>query len=407
MLLMKKDEAVADITIVQGSIIKVNQVFKEDLLPVGVEADKLDTWWKNNAIPTERDSIRLGLECIGVESQEELKTIGRGLSLLNQYWIKEEDEQLTWKDVNYWENQFSEEIGIALFNHKPVHSPLNAISCSPDNGINGVLKKRWRIIEGEYYLQKGGTGLNKEEVFNEILASNIMSRANIPNAEYELYLDNGEASCISKCFTNENTELIPLVQIIDIVPRRAYPQMTELEHLYDVLEYFHVPDYQRYLNDVLCVDYILAGTDRHYNNLALLFDTGTQTYTFSPVYDSGNCLWNGIMTRAIDVLDDEITARPVCNKSTFGTWNKQKSFITDYIPLKYEDLMGALEEYREMALKYSEMSQERIDLIVNGVLQRTCSLQKYLLSKKVAIEKPYLLPESVLMNMKRKDIGRR
>ncbi len=406
MLLMKKDDIVADIHIVYGNIINVNKVFKADLLPIGVAAEKLNEWWKNNAIPTERDSIRLGLECIGIESQEELKTIGRGVSLLNQYWIKEERESITWCEVNYWENRFSEEVGMALFNHKPVSSPLNEIGRSPDNGVNGILKKRWIVLDGGYYMQKSGTGLNKEEVFNEVLASELMTKANIPNAGYALYLENGEASCISRCFTDENTELIPLVQIMESVPRREYPAMSELEHLYEVLEFYHVPDYKKYLNDVFCMDYILAGTDRHYNNLALLFDTRNQTFSFSPVYDSGNCLWNGTPTRAINVLDDEIMARPVCNKNTFETWGKQKRYITDYIPLKYEDLVKGLKSYSEMALKYSEMSRERIRLIANGVLLRAHSLQKYLLSKNAVIEESCLIPESALQQSRWQERGR-
>lgn len=400
MLLMKKDDIVADINIAYGNIISINEVFKADLLPMGVEAGNLNVWWKNNAIPIERDSIRLGLECIGVKSQEELKTIGRGLSLLNQYWIKEAGESVTWHEVNYWENPFSEEVGMALFHHKPISSPLNIVGCSPDNGLNGVLKKRWIILEDGYYIQKSGTGLNKEEVFNEILASELMTRAGILNAEYSLYMDNGEASCISKCFTDKAVELIPLAQIIESVPRRVYPAISELEHLYDVLEFYHVPDYKKYLNDVLCMDYILAGTDRHYNNLALLFDTKSRTFAFSPVYDSGNCLWNGTPTRGIDVLDDGIMARPICNKNTFGTWKQQKEYISDYIPLKYADLAEGLKSYTDMALKYSEMSRERIDLIARGVLLRAYNLQKYLLSKNVAIEESCLIPEAVLQQNK-------
>ncbi len=396
MLLMKKDDIVADINIAYGNIIGVNKVFRADLLPVGVAPEGLNEWWKNNAIPTDRDSIRLGLACIGVDSQEELKVIGRGLSLLNQYWIKEAEEEITWQEVNYWENRFSEEVGAALFNHKPVFSPLNEIGRSPDNGINGALKKRWIVLDGEYYMQKSGTGLNKEEVFNEILASDLMTKADIRNAGYSFYLDNGEVSCISRCFTDENTEMVPLMQIIESVPGREYPAMSELEHLYSVLEFYQVPDYRKYLNDVLCMDYILAGTDRHYNNLALLFDTRSQTFSFSPVYDSGNCLWNGTATRFINVLDDGLMARPVCNKNTFGTWEKQKTYITDYILLKYEDLIEGLKAYVEMTLKYSEMSRDRIGLIANGVLLRAHSLQKYLLSKNVVIEKSCLIPESAL-----------
>lgn len=57
MLLMKKDEIVADLNIAFGNIISVNKVFRSDLLPVGVEAENINEWWKNNAKTDNRGEI--------------------------------------------------------------------------------------------------------------------------------------------------------------------------------------------------------------------------------------------------------------------------------------------------------------------------------------------------------------
>ena len=57
MLLMKKDEIVADLNIAYGNIISVNKVFRSDLLPVGVEAENINEWWKNNAKIDNRGEI--------------------------------------------------------------------------------------------------------------------------------------------------------------------------------------------------------------------------------------------------------------------------------------------------------------------------------------------------------------
>ena len=176
MLLMKKNIIVADISMVNGSISKINKVYDKEALPTGlyigrdlsqIESDEvpLKVWWKNNSIPAERDSIRKGLDCIGITDVEELKLLSHGMSLLNDYWVKNEEETIAWEDINFWDNLFSKEIGEALFNHKPYHSG-HSIAASPDASLNGLLKKKWIILDGEYYLQKSGTGLTKEEVFH-------------------------------------------------------------------------------------------------------------------------------------------------------------------------------------------------------------------------------------------------
>lgn len=404
MLLMKKNIIVADISMVNGSISKINKVYDKEALPTGlyigrdlsqIESDEvpLKVWWKNNSIPAERDSIRKGLDCIGITDVEELKLLSHGMSLLNDYWVKNEEETIAWEDINFWDNLFSKEIGEALFNHKPYHSG-HSIAASPDASLNGLLKKKWIILDGEYYLQKSGTGLTKEEVFHEVLGSELMNAAGIPNAQYKLHFDNREICCISKCFTSKSIELVPFTQIIESVERQVYPFESEMDHVKKILEYYHVENYEEYLNSLLCIDYIMANTDRHYNNLALLYDQKTGKFSFSPVYDSGNCLWNNIPTQNIDCRDDSIMARPFCNKNTFGTWQEQKEFITSYIPLKKEALESALHHYIDLAKQYSEIPEKRIRVISSGCYERAYLLQRCLKEKNIYISEEYLITEA-------------
>ena len=404
MFLMKKNIIVADISMSNGSITKINKVYDRETLPVGlytgrglseIESDEtpLKAWWKNNSIPAERDSIRRGLDCIGITDVDELKLLSHGVSLLNDYWVKDAEETITWADINFWDNPFSKEIGEALFNHKPYHSG-HAVGASPDASLNGLLKKKWIILDGKYYLQKSGTGLTKEEVFHEILGTELMNAVGIPNAQYKLYFDDGEICCISECFTSENIELIPFTQVIESVERQVYPLESEMEHIKKILEYFHVKNYEEYLNSLLCIDYIMANIDRHYNNLALLYDQDTGKFSFSPVYDSGNCLWNNIPTQNIDCRDDHIMARPFCNKNTFGTWQQQKEFITSYIPLKKEDLESALCHYMSLAKQHSEIPEKRIHAISSGCYERAYLLQCYLKEKNIHISEECLITET-------------
>ena len=61
---------------------------------------------------------------------------------------------------------------MALFNHKPLRDNA-ALKFSPDGSLNGDLKKKWINQKGVYYLVKSGRGNANEEVFNEILVSDI------------------------------------------------------------------------------------------------------------------------------------------------------------------------------------------------------------------------------------------
>ena len=400
MILMRKNQKVAEILLDKyGNITSVEKIWEKELLPTGVfpdnylfgvdkeaDGDKLDAWWKNLSIPEERDGIKAGLERLGITEPKMLKILNHGLSLTNFYWIKEPDSLVSWEDVNYFDHPFSKEMGIALLNHKAVHGSKDVIARSPDPCLNGVLSKKWNIIDGKYYLQKSGKGNAKEEVFNEVLAGTIMEYAGIPHAEYALYEEDGEIYCISECLTDKYTELIPLYQLIGSLPRPYVSdyKREEWEYVNTILDHYHVKN-KSLLNDMLVVDYIMADTDRHYNNISLLYNENTKEYSLSPVYDTGDSLWCRVSTKNINPADDSITARPFTGKTTFGTWEEQKELITDYISLTKENLQKAVCSYLQNVAHYQEYTENRTKKIALGILERTILLQNYLIEKGISI----------------------
>jgi hypothetical protein len=57
------------------------------------------------------------------------------------------DKDLRWKAANFFENNFSTDVGDALLGGKNGRPPFNLMS--PDNTSDGWLKKRWIIHEGK------------------------------------------------------------------------------------------------------------------------------------------------------------------------------------------------------------------------------------------------------------------
>lgn len=82
------------------SIITANKDKLEDLVQV------MNKWFKRRSIPSWRKDVENLLEKLNVTAPEELLNKAYGLSLSDQYWIKEEKSSIKWNDINFFENDF-------------------------------------------------------------------------------------------------------------------------------------------------------------------------------------------------------------------------------------------------------------------------------------------------------------
>ena len=130
---MHKNIPVAEVELDEntGNFTAVKGLGKTEHLPVGVRVkkDRIDKvsfndWWKNRTIPDTRAGIRKALQELQVSRTELLPQRNLGLSLSDAYWIcplnpavltGSADQQLTWSQVNFFENPFSEDVGKILF----------------------------------------------------------------------------------------------------------------------------------------------------------------------------------------------------------------------------------------------------------------------------------------------------
>lgn len=149
----------------------------------------LNDWWTDRSIPASRSGIREALETLQIPSTKMLLVRCYGLSLSDQYWICPDGSGLNWDKVNFFDNDFSDDIGDILFGGKRKTGALNF--STPDSTSDGNLKKRWKIINGKRCLIKGGSNPFRQQPFNEVIAAKIMERLNIPHIPYTLMWDNG------------------------------------------------------------------------------------------------------------------------------------------------------------------------------------------------------------------------
>lgn len=292
-ILMHKRIEVAKLFIddIHGGITSVDDILNPEHLPLGTfsngEIDRkgLNDWWKGRAIPASRNGIKDILEKLGENDIMSLVLKGYGLSLSDQYWVKPEGLDINWDDINYFDNDFSEDVGNLLFGGE---LPNIVDFQSPDNTSDGWLKKRWKIFNGERILIKGGSNPFQQEPFNEVIASKYMKKLGIDCVSYDIVWQDGYPYSICRDFISKDTELISANHLMKI--KKKSNNENTYQHFVSCCKEVGL-DAVPFLDRMLTVDFIIANEDRHFNNFGLIRNAETLEFVgFAPIYDSGTSL---------------------------------------------------------------------------------------------------------------------
>ena len=376
--LMHKRLAVAELELDEttGFILKIDEVYQPEHLPVGVsfkngiaERGQLNEWWTDRSIPASRSGVRNALENLNITNTKALLVRCFGLSLSDQYWIKPQDSDITWDKINFFENAFSEDIGDVLFGRAMKKEGFDF--SSPDNTSDGCLKKRWKIIDGKRCLIKGGSDIARQQPFNEVIATKIMQRLNIPHVPYTMTWDNGSPYSVCEDFITSDTELVAAWRIIN--SKKKSNNMSVYQHFVSCCKDFGITDIEQSLDKMLVLDYIIANEDRHLNNFGLVRNAETLEWIgFAPIYDSGSSLGYDKLSTQIRMQAD-ITCKPF-KKSHI----EQLKLVSDFSWIDFDKLADIDEIIKEVMSteEASELIDERrITAISDAVRSRIDTLQ--------------------------------
>ena len=294
--LCHKDIQVLNFIMEDDEITGVLDVINKEHLPIGLVKDNkislkksFKDWWKGRAIPASRQNIKTALELLGNITREGLVAKAFALSLSDQYWAKPAESNLSWKKVNFFENDFSEDVGKALFGSLNIEDFSSISLISPDNTSDGQLKKKWIIDKGARFLLKGGSGTEQQEPFNEVLTSEICRQLGIFHVDYFLAEKEGHYYSSCKDFISSDTELISAWHIRNVLKKEKGD--SEYKHLLRCcreLGMKNLRDIEKKICRMLTVDCIVANTDRHLNNFGFIRNANTLEWLgLAPIFDTG------------------------------------------------------------------------------------------------------------------------
>jgi len=360
---MHKEIPVADLLVLAkvGWVLDVVAIFNIEHAPVGtvvgkfLDSEELSGWIKGRAIPESRENVDKILKELKLINTPSLSLKSLGLSLSDQYWLKPTGVDFRWESVNFFQNDFSDDVGEVLFGSKDSRAIDLDIS-SPNNTSDGVLRKKWLIQDGKKVLIKGGNDFISQEPYNEVIATKIMQALGISCVEYTLGYFKKKPYSFCDNFVDENTELVNAWRIHNVIGMS--PSDDRYQHFLKCCEKLGIENAKQDLEKMMVIDYILANRDRHYGNFGFVRNANTLDWVgFAPIYDSGTSLWN--------LEDDEITDG-ISATFTFLQSGQIKlvSDLTWYNPIPEEVLtdivVGILRGNKRL-------DGERIDEIARGV----------------------------------------
>lgn len=297
-LLMHKRTPVAEMRLDDETcyISKISDIIAPEHIPIGIKYSKgiidrteLNEWWLSRSIPASRLGLREALELLDIPSRHTLIAKCFGLSLSDQYWVCPKNSDITWDKVNFFDNEFSDDVGTALFGNALKSDIISLVS--PDNTSDGWLKKKWIILEGKRCLMKGGSNPFQQEPLNEALASEIMQRLNISGVKYDVIWENELPYSICENFITPNTELVSAAYIVNTV--KCPNHVSAYEHFLNCCERLGIPNVQSSLDEMLTLDFIIANTDRHFGNFGAVRNAETLEWLgLSPIFDCGTSMWH-------------------------------------------------------------------------------------------------------------------
>ena len=371
-----------------GDEYKIYSVNNENrnYLPVKlrIDTDKtaLGLWVNARIAPTGRHHIEAILKAINLQNHFEALMYTHALSLNDTFWIKEVDEDVTFSEINLYDNKFDAALGWLAFTGLP--SDISKTLGTPELTTVGCLPKYWERTESKIQMCKGGTEKYANagcEPISEVVASMIGKIMDLDVIDYRLETrkvkDKKKLVSVSNLFTSKKYGLLTgqeaLIRMIG-----EYKGL----NVSDFIEWL-LPSCERKFFDMCFFDWIVKNEDRHLSNWGFLVDNLTgEIVSFAPIWDTGmSLMWSSMETDFPDWYDNEYFFRSFGVKYDFILDSKYRD---DYCH-KCNQLLkvinsGKLLEQIEPLYKQSEKHYWKAPYVIE-MLKRQC--EKYLAHKPV------------------------
>lgn len=237
----------------------------------------INDWIDGRQIAKHRSSIEKLMRELGLTSRHDFIGMVRCLSLTDTFWMKREDEPLSWADVSLYRNPFDDVIARIAFDGTGMYGRQNSPT-SPEFATSGSFAKCWIRERGQIFLLKrGSTGYANAgfEPYSEKLASDLLQAAKIDHAPYSLLKFHGKLACKCPIFTSEEQGFVS-----------AHRFFNRNFGVSDMLKFSAEHGTEESFREMIVMDAVMANVDRHSGNYGFLVDNATgEILRMAPLFD--------------------------------------------------------------------------------------------------------------------------
>ncbi len=304
--LMNKDNVTATIEIKRGIEFSDTSKFEivevSDKLPIGFS--DINVWLENRKGSKYNTHLQAIMKRLSCEDNEGFIRVTHAAAINDTFWIKQAKENVSWKQVSLYCNQFTEAISKLAFEGVG----LNDVSfsyTSPELTCEGSFRKCFRKENevGEYgsdifLYKRGGEIDNGFEPYCEVMASEIAGIISPDNSvSYRLVRLHDKLASRCNLFTNEKYGYASFAKIPN----------AQRGTLQDIFEYFKKIGSEQFFRELLVTDALCFNQDRHSGNYGVLFNNDTlEIVDIAPIFDMNISLLPYVTTEDLKNIGDKL-----------------------------------------------------------------------------------------------------
>lgn len=206
----------------------------------------------------------------------------KGVSIQDSYWVKKDNEQVDWDNINIRQNKLSDIIDLSLTGFSP---SITTNSICPELTTKGLYRKGWIHINNSLYMLKSDKTNDYVNTKMEILASDILAcfsnrLESITYVSDIKYTKSGEKAFVSICknFVEEKYSFV-----------EAWEAMEYCSRIGVNFREYCLSKWSSLFACIPVLDYIIINTDRHTQNYGFLMNNTTgEIEKIAPLFDF-NC----------------------------------------------------------------------------------------------------------------------
>ena len=244
----------------------------------------LRDWLCSRVLPLSRENAKAILNSSGLpqvnNTQERLKIVVacKGLSILDNYWIKESGESIRFEDINLREVPLHEVLVDISLSGRCIS--VSAEVLRNDITTNGMFAKVWQRKDGKLKLYKSDRTIDKVNTRAELTCSLILDSVGVNHIRYEKAILNDSLCAVCDCFTSTEKTFVSAQEVRDWCYHVGL----------DWKSFIMQDAYREDIANMCVVDYVLANTDRHLENFGFMVDSQNNLQCLAPLYDFNQAL---------------------------------------------------------------------------------------------------------------------